>query len=317
MIRQLPPAVNNADPVRDVAQGFLLDNLGLRGRFVRLDHTLTSILSCHLYPHAVAHLLAESLALSSLLVGMLKFDGIFTLQMRGNGAVPMLVTDITNAGYLRGYARWEADKLTDSPNYKDLAYKDLVGEGYLALTVDQQLDNARYQGVVDISGDSLAQSVRYYFQQSEQIRTGIFVHAQQLPNGHWQAGAMMLQQIGQGEANLSTELAANPQTEDDWQRAMLLMSTIKPAEICSGLINPEQLLYRLFHEDGVVVYQKLAISPQCRCSATRMQEVLETIDVAERQDLGLETGDHKGQLSMTCEFCNTSYYFDPTTLEVM
>jgi molecular chaperone Hsp33 len=312
MIRQLPPAVNDAAPICDIAQGFLLEKVGFRGRLVRLDHTLTTILNYHPYPYAVAHLLAQGLALSSLLVGMLKFDGIFTLQMRGNGAVPMLITDITNKGHLRGYARFETDKLQNQLNYQDL-----VGTGYLALTVDQLLDNARYQGVVDIDGDSLAQSVRHYFQQSEQIRTGIFVHAQQLPNGNWQAGAIMLQQIGQGEAHLSTELATNPQTDDDWQRAMLLMNTIKPAEMCAGLIAPEQLLYRLFHEDGVVVYPSLAISPQCRCAATRMQEVLATIDVAERQNLGLETGCHKGQLSLTCEFCNTSYYFDPITLEPM
>jgi molecular chaperone Hsp33 len=288
-------------------QGFLLEKVGFRGRFVRLDQTLTKILGCHAYPQAVAQLLAEALAMSALLMGMLKFDGIFTLQMRGNGAVPMLVADITNTGSLRGYARWDAEKLTDKPHYKDL-----VGEGYLALTVDQFLDNERYQGVVDIQGNSLAEAVRYYFQQSEQIRTAISVYAQQLPNGTWQAGAMMLQPMAQGEANLSTELAANPETEDDWQRAMLLMSTIKPHEICAGQITPEELLYRLFHEDDVVVYPALAVQPQCRCSVERMVEVLTTIDVAERQELALESG----SISMTCEFCNTSYYFEPTTLEV-
>lgn len=307
MIRQLPPAINNAAPTHDIVQGFLLEKIGLRGRFVRLDQTLTQILGCHPYPQAVAQLLAEGLAVSALLMGMLKFDGIFTLQMRGNGAVPMLVADITNTGSLRGYARWDAEKLSDN-----LSYSDLVGDGYLALTVDQFLDNERYQGVVDIQGNSLAEAVGYYFRQSEQVRTAISVYAQQLPNGAWQAGAMMLQPMGQGEANLSTELAANPESEDNWQRAMLLMSTIKPHEICAGQITPEELLYRLFHEDDVVVYPALAVQPQCRCSVARMQEVLETIDVAARQELALESGN----LSMTCEFCNTSYYFDPTTLEV-
>jgi molecular chaperone Hsp33 len=311
MIRQLPPAINDSAPVRDIVQGFLLEKLALRGRFVRLDQTLTKILSCHPYPQAVAQLLAEALAVSALLMGMLKFDGIFTLQLRGSGAVPMLVADITNTGGLRGYARWDTEKLIDKPDYKDL-----VGEGYLALTVDQFLDNERYQGVVDIQGDSLADAVRYYFQQSEQVRTAISVYAHQLPNGTWQAGAMMLQPMAQGEANLSTELAANPDSEDDWQRAMLLMSTIKPHEMCAGQITPEELLYRLFHEDDVVAYPPMAVQPQCRCSVARMVEVLETIDMAERQEFALDSGSHKGQLSMTCEFCNTSYYFDPTTLEV-
>ena len=183
----------------DVVQPFQIEGPGLRGRLVRLGAAVDSILKRHDYPAPVAALLAEALALSATLSAALKYDGIFTLQLKGDGPVKMLVCDVTSDGAVRGYA----EVTGEIPAAQDLAaapVPGLVGKGYLAFTVDQGAHTERYQGIVELTGDSLTECIHHYFRQSEQFSASMQVTAGCNEAGQWRAGALMLQRMPDREA---------------------------------------------------------------------------------------------------------------------
>ena len=183
---------------KDVVQPFQLDASNLRGRHVVLDDVLNDIIDRHDYPRPVARLMSEALVVAVLLADMLKFDGVFTLQAKGDGAVPLLVIDITSAHELRGYAMVDherLDRLEAQPSAEPAASAgDLLGQGYLAFTVDPGQNSEQYQGIVELEGESMADFVRHYFRQSEQIDTGLKVAVEE-QNGDWRAAAISLQRL--------------------------------------------------------------------------------------------------------------------------
>jgi len=160
----------------DLVQPFRIDPFALRGRLVRLGPTIDRILSQHDYPEPVAAILGEAIALAVVLAGMLKYDGIFTLQTKSDGPVRLIVADVSTAGAVRGYAQYDRDRLP-ARNFADAAttasVPELIGSGYIAFTVDQGEDTERYQGIVDLVGTTLAECAQHYFRQSEQIQAGI------------------------------------------------------------------------------------------------------------------------------------------------
>ncbi len=288
----------NARP--DHVQPFILETSNLRGRIVRLPTVVNDILSAHNYPEAVSRLLGEALCLTTLLAGMLKFDGIFTLQLKGNGPLTTLVCDMMSDGTLRGMASFDADAVQALGD--DADFLTLTVNGYLAFTVDQANNADRYQGITELSGASLTEAVRHYFQQSEQIQTAFVTQIDCDTQGNWNGAALMLQQMGI-ETGTYEAVNADEKTEH-WRRSMMLLGTLKPDE----LLNPAQplntILYQLFHEEGVRVFMPIEVSKGCRCSVEKIRTVIDPMPESEKQELAID-----GEIQVTCEFCNTTYKF--------
>jgi molecular chaperone Hsp33 len=289
-------------PMTDCVIPFQLEVSGLRGRIVRLNRVVDDILSPHGYPDAVNRLLAETVTLCALLSSMLKYEGIFTLQTSGDGPVPMLIADMTSAGQVRGCAgirEGQKEHLAALPN---TGISNLLGKGYIAFTVDQGSHAERYQGIVELKGETLVDSIQHYFAQSEQIGTGIVLAVGQGTDGHWQAQGIMLQQMPEERGKSPPGQAE----EDDWRRAMILLQSCRNDEWLDPALTPHDILRRLFHEEGVRVYAPHPVTKGCRCDRARVESVLKMMSEEDRRDMTVD-----GKIVMTCEFCNTDFVFDP------
>mgnify|MGYP005844018953 CR=1 FL=1 len=287
----------------DLLRPFQLDRTQLRGRLVRLGATVDQVLRTHAYPAAVSDQLGELLLLAGGLAGGLKFAGSFSLQVRGDGPVGLMVADCTNDGRMRGYASFDAVRLAADTA---LAGPALVGSGLLALTVDQTTSGGElYQGIVELAGATLSESMRRYFHRSEQVPTAIRTALGQDPHsGSWRAGALIVQSMpGHG--------AATPEERsEDWQRTMLLMETVRDEELLDPMLPPDDLLWRLFHEEQVRVFAPLALTPGCSCDEQRVANVLRSFTAEELADMQLPDG----AVAVTCQFCSRSYRFGPERL---
>ncbi len=276
---------------------FQIEGGSFRGSLVRLGPSITSILARHAYPDPVASLLAKTTALAATLGAAMKFDGVFTLQALGDGPVSMLVVDVTSDGALRACAKFDQEALAQR-NAGDV----LLGEGRLVFTVDQKLGAERYQGVVALEGDRLTEAFRLYFKRSEQIPTGLLAAAAKAADGRWEAGCLLVQRMpregGQGLPVPETSV------EDDWSRAMILMQSCSSEELTDPALAPEDLLYRLFHEEGVRVYDKKTFREECRCSKEKLLGVLRSLPEKERDALLV-----KERVEATCDFCGRTYVF--------
>ena len=292
----------------DVVQPFQIETSSLRGRLVRLGGALDDILKAHDYPEPAARMLGESVILAAILANALKYDGIFTLQTKGDGPLSTTVADVTSAGDMRGYASVDAARL---PAGGHCDVPSLLGSGVLAFTVDQGTYTDRYQGIVELTGSSLAECMQYYFRQSEQIDAGLKVAIGRC-NGGWRAGGLMVQRLPDASAAGSEPIVLASDRADDWRRAMLLMETCTDAELLDPTLEPNALLYRLFHEDGVRVYTPSPLRARCRCSRGRVERVLASLPRAEIEDCKVD-----GKVFMTCEFCNTTYTFDDDDLAAL
>lgn len=296
----------------DIVQPFQIDPFRLRGRLVRLGPALDQVLTRHDYPVPVATLLGEAIALAITLSGALKYDGVFTLQTKGDGPIRLLVADVTTAGAVRGYAQFDAAKLTQLGPDVGSSVPRLLGAGYLALTVDQGEHTERYQGIVALEGATLAECVHHYFRQSEQVEAGIKVAVAQRrdPDGQlrWRGGTLMIERLPKdGDADTAREAE-----DEGWRRAVVLMATGTSEELLDPNLTPEALLFRLFHEDGVRVYRPHALTAQCRCSRERVERMLTALPPRDLVDLAVD-----GKLVVTCEFCNATYSFDEETVAAM
>ena len=278
----------------DVLRPFQLETSQLRGRLVRLGDAVDAVLKAHAYPRPVSDLLGELLVLAGGLAGGLKFAGRFSLQIRGRGPVRLMVADVTNDGRMRGYASFTAEALGENA-----AFADLVGDGLMALTVDQTASGGEtYQGIVQLDGRSLQESMLAYFHQSEQVPTGIrsavgFDETAQT----WRAAAVIVQAMP-GEGAVSAA-----EREDDWRRTMLLLQTLSDAELLDPGLGPDTLLFRLFHEDGVRVFDSLDLTFGCSCDDERVAAMLRQFE----RDEVLAMQDETGKVVVTCEFCSRVY----------
>ena len=293
----------------DLVQPFQIDPFALRGRLVRLGPTVDRILSRHAYPEPVAAILGEAITLAVVLAGALKYDGVFSLQTKSDGPVRLLVADVSTEGGVRGYAQYDADRLDPNWDGGSPSVPALIGSGYLAFTVDQGEDTERYQGIVQLTGGTLAECAQHYFRQSEQIQAGIKLSVGRSgPGGGWRAGGLMLQRVPpEGGYTVIAD-----DVEDGWRRAMVLMSSATGAELVDPELSPRRLLFRLFHDEGVRVYDTHPLEPRCRCSRERIINILHAFPRDEIEDM------RKEQVTeVTCEFCNTRYVFTPADLEAV
>jgi len=312
-----------ADRLPDFVLPFEVKPLGIRGRIVRLGPVIDDILSRHDYPSPVSALLAQAVALCGLLGTALKYKGKFVLQTKTDGPVSMLVADYATPNGIRGTARF--DKTAPLAERSETA---LLGEGYLAMTVDQGTDMERYQGIVPLNNTSLAQAAHTYFQQSEQIPTRLRIAAGPLSirgdkSAHWRAGAILVQHLPR-EGGMSALLpssgdvpeghqdlmAENDAESDDWVKARLILDTVEDHELLDPTLSAEELLYRLYHEDGVTVYPATALARHCACSAETVGDMLRNFSPQDRADMVED-----GAIRVVCEFCSTAYRFKLSEFE--
>ncbi len=297
-----------SDAARDLIQPFLIQAGAVRGRLVRLGPALDAILGGHGYPRAVAERLAETLALAAALAGSLKFDGIFTLQIQADGAIPLVVADITSAGALRGYARVDAAKLAEAEGRDLPAVPRYFGRGHLAFTVDQGPDTDRYQGIVELSGDTLADCARTYFRQSEQLETAFRLAVRPDDGQGWGAAVIMVQRMPSAP---TSPILTSDEAEDGWRRADILMASAKDAELFDPALTASALLHRLYHADGLQMFDARPLEARCRCSAERVEATLKSFP---RQQVE-EMRDEHGMVAVVCEFCKTAYRYGPQDLD--
>lgn len=314
-----------SDRYDDLVRPFQIDPFALRGRLVRLGGTIDRIIGQHGYPDPIAALLGEAIVLAAILAGALKYEGVFTLQTKGDGVAKMMVADITSSGAVRGYVQFDQaalDALIAEGKADDQAL--LLGKGYLAFTVDQGEHTERYQGIVEMGEATLCDAVQHYFATSEQINVSLIAAVGRPPGlngkpGPWRAGGMMIQRLppeGGSEGidsrlSFDGELAVEAQ-EEGWRRAVILMGSCRPDELIDPTLLTEGLLFRLFHEDGVRIYPVHPLDPQCRCSRGRIETILRQIPLDDLGDLKID-----GKVVVTCEFCSTDYRFDDAEIAAL
>ena len=271
----------------DFVLPFQVDGLNIRGRVARLGPALDTILRQHAYPRPVSRLLGEAMALAAAVGTSLKFDGVFSVQAKGNGPIKLLVVDVTSAGHLRGYAQ-----LAGKPIAADERRLDrLVGKGQLAFTVDQGPDTERYQGIVALGEDTLAGAADHYFKQSEQLSTRLIL-ASGLGTA-WRSTALMVQRLP-GES-------PDP---DAWNRTLHLLESLTEDELLDPDLRSEDLLYRLFHAEGARVFPARPVEARCRCTRERAEGALRLVPESDLPELMVD-----GRFIVTCQFCNASNIF--------
>ncbi len=311
----------------DFVRTFRLEAAGARGRQVRLGQALHTILQQHDYPPEVSRLLGELIGLSALLASTIKYDGVFTVQTRCDGPIKMMVVDVTSAGEMRGYADFDgADLALVLESGGENSFPRIMGAGHLAFTVDQGPDSERYQGIVALEGATLSECAHNYFHQSEQIASAIQLAAEMV-NGAWRGGVLMLQREasdGGCERSLGRDqLAATPadmpgadladqEDQEDWRRAVILMSSVTPSELLDPALASDQLLFRLFNEESVRAYQPRALTFGCRCSRQRVESTLKALPQEEVRTLKID-----GRVVVTCQFCNKSESFGDIEIDAL
>jgi len=273
---------------RDELHRFLFEGSSVRGEVVHLDETWQALLTQRDYPPAVRRLLGEAAAATALLAATIKFDGSLILQARGSGPLSLLVVECSGRRTLRGLARWSGD-------VGGLDFAALVGTGRLVMTIDAGGDTQRYQGIVSIEGNSLAQCLQAYFDRSEQLPTRLWLGV----SGERAAG-MLVQEMPAPSA---------VGEEDIWHRVTTLAETVTEDELLA--LPPHELLHRLFHEEQVRVFGPQTWRFECRCSRDRVAAMLKGLGRTEVDSI-LED---EGQVSVDCEYCGAGYGFDAVDVE--
>lgn len=281
----------------DRVLSFIVPDRHARGRVVRLGPVLETVLSAHDYPKVVKHVLAEALVLTALMGSLLKEEGAqltFQAQSEG-GAVDLLVCDYRD-GEIRGYLRHDPEKV--GALEEGCSLETMFGKGYLAITFDLTTSNERYQGVVPLEGECLSHVCESYFAQSEQVPT--VIRAAVRSNGdRCTAGGILVQHLPEGEEG-KQRLHAH-EVHPDWEHVSILSSTVQAGELVDPVLNLEDLLWRLFHEEKEVrVEPLLALQRGCRCSIEHYQGILSGFP----EDQRAEMRDDDGTIPVDCAFCS-------------
>lgn len=281
---------------------FQLDGQPVRGRAVTMGSALNKALGTR-YPDVVARLLGEAMLISAIVAQSLKFDGRLVIQCHGTnkGVVSLLMSDCTTDGHVRGYARWDEASLKELKlDNRNPGAEDLLGGGTFSMTIDQGPDMDQYQGLSAIEGARLSDCAEHYFKQSEQIPTEIRLVCGQLQEPGkdpvWRGGGVMIQKIA--------EDVTRGNTVEAWDTARALFQTLSDAELLDPELSQNDLLYRLFHEDGVRVVETSPIEAKCKCSRERLENTLKSFEKEALADMA-----ENGVIDANCEFCDTTYEF--------
>jgi len=270
----------------DTVIPFTFESLPVRGALVQLKKSWQRMQVGHRYERPVLEVLGHAAAASTLIAQSLKFDGQITLQISGRGPLSMLVMQCTSELRLRGLAH--ADLAG-----RELDYPELVARSHCAITVDGKGIERPYQGIVEVSGESLAASLEHYYERSAQIPSHLALVGEPTV-----AGGLILQQMPGSELD-----------PDDWRRLGLLAATLGPGDLAEGAAV--ELLGKLFAEDDLRVYEGRGAAFQCRCSQRRAEDVLRMIGEAEAE----EAAEERGRVDVTCEYCGRTRSFDTVDLK--
>jgi len=281
-----------SQPSPDQSQRFLFADADVRGQIVRLNRSYTETVSNHTYPAAVSELLGEFLAAAALLGSTIKYDGRLVLQVRGNGELNLIMSECTSEGAVRGIARFQ-----DEPQHSD--FQSLTGDGVLVMTVDSRHAEP-YQGIVSLEGGSLAAALETYFEQSEQLKSWFYFAV----SGD-QACGFMLQQL---PASLQTNADERAAT---WEHLLTLAQTLTANELHT--LDNETLLYRLYHQEQVQLFDPREFYYSCSCSRERTARALISIGRDEVESIIAE----QGAVKIACEFCGTEYRFSAADVSLL
>jgi molecular chaperone Hsp33 len=319
------PAATSAD---DTILPFQVEALDLRGRVVRLGPAVDAILSRHDYPAPVAKLLGEAIVLTVLLGSVLKFEGRFILQTQTDGPVRMLVVDYRTPGNVRALARFDREQVAAMIAAGRTDPGRLIGHGHLAMTIDQGPDTARYQGLVALEGKDLEHAAHEYFLRSEQIPTRVrLAVGEEIAAGsegashRWRAGGILAQFLplaperarqpdldpGDVPEGMRTEEVAE---DSAWVEGRALIGTVEDVELIDPAVSAERLLYRLFHQRGVRVFRANPLNAHCSCSRGGVETMLRSFPQDDRDHMV-----ENGKITVTCEFCSSTYVFEPGEVE--
>ncbi|WP_057832773.1 Hsp33 family molecular chaperone HslO [Colwellia sp. TT2012] len=278
----------------NVLNRYLFTDAHARGELVQLNSSFKNILNNHNYPAGVAKLLGELLSATCLLTATLKFEGDITVQLQGDGPVGYMSVSGNNKQQMRGIV-----KLATATSANTL--QELIGKGTMIITIRPNAGKA-YQGVVALDKDNLADCLAHYFDVSEQIPTKIWLFSdseQQLTAG---ALVQLLPDSDNSVENKEKQLI-------DFEHLCQLTNTIKSEEIYS--LEAEALLYRLYHQEQVNLFEPQAVSYLCGCSADKCLAAIAQIEPSEIKSILAE----QGKISMTCDYCITTYDFDELSLQ--
>ena len=269
---------------QDNLRRFLLEERGIRGEWIQLTESWQTIKQNQAGPETAQHLLAEALAAVAMLSATIKFQGSLILQAQGNGPINTLVVQATHDRKIRGLVRSDA-AVPEGP------LEEKFGHAQLILTVKSERGDP-YQGIVALQGQNLATALESYFRQSEQLKTRLWLFAD---NNH--AAGLLLQELpGQG-------------TDSDWEHIEILANTVKKQELLT--LDCQEILYRLFHEENIRLFDPEPISFECACSRQRIEQTLKSLGIDELEDILQE----RGSIEVGCEFCNRQYQFDPIDIK--
>jgi len=318
------PEQNGSD---DRALPFQVEGLDVRGRVVTLGPSLDAILQRHDFPVPVKRLVGEAAVLASLLATSLKDVGRFILQTQTDGPVSMIVVDVRTPGQIRATASFDPAAVEDAAAVGRADPAALLGRGTLAMTVEQGKNQQRYQGYVPLQDEGLESAAHTYFRQSEQIPTRIRLAVAEMyardgqgaARQTWRAGGIIGQflpvsedrvrrrDLPAGDVPESQQQRSPEQADDDaWVEAQALIDTVEDHELTDPAIAAERLLYRLFHERGVRVFEPISLEDNCSCSRDRIVQVLRQMSPEEIGEASVS-----GAIEVRCEFCGTEYAFDP------
>ncbi|HMN51863.1 MAG TPA: Hsp33 family molecular chaperone [Xanthobacteraceae bacterium] len=301
---------------------FQVDPLDVRGRVVRLGDALDNAISNHNYPPQVARALSEAITLAVLLGSTLKDAGRLILQTQTDGAIDFLVVDVVAPEKVRAYARFNRARLADMGK---ATTGQLLGNGHLAMTVEHGSASQRYQGIVALNGMSLEEAAHTYFQNSEQIptRVRIAVGEEMRAGGKakMRAGGLLVQflpqesgRAQQGDIDPGDAPKGTPKHEvkedDAWVEAKSLVETVEDHELLDSALSSERLLWRLFNERGVRVFDAQPVVAHCSCSRDRVSDMLRSFTKEDRASMVKD-----GKITVTCEFCGRVYPFEPDEVE--
>lgn len=272
----------------DFTQRFIFETTDIRGELASLEESYAHVLAKHTYPEPVATLLGELMTAAALLVNTLKFDGLLVLQARSKGPVPLLMVECSSNRELRAIARYEEEQI-----HSGASLQELMPEGVLALTVDPR-EGQRYQGLVALDGEDLAECFTNYFVNSAQLPTRFWLYA----DGQ-RARGMLLQQLP------ADRITDSEEREASWQHAVALASTLTAEELL-GLDN-ETILHRLYHEEQMRLFEATDLKFHCSCTRARSEHALVSLGLA---DLRLLLAEKEGTIEIDCQFCNHTYLFN-------
>lgn len=269
----------------NVLNRYLFEDLSVRGELVQLDKAYQQIITSKEYPAPIQTLLGELLVATTLLTATLKFEGSITMQLQGNGPVSLAVINGDNNQRIRGVARWEGDIADDA------GLHELMGKGHLVITIEPK-KGERYQGVVGLEGDNIAQVIENYFLRSEQLKTRLWIRTGE-HEGKRHAAGMLLQVVPDGTGS-----------PDDFEHLEQLTNTVKNEELFT--LEANELLYRLYNQEQVKLFEPQDVEFLCGCSRDRSGAAIVTISRDEINDILAE----EGSVSLHCDYCGTTYSFD-------